>query len=175
MAQSYIKRLNTELAIMKKDPPEGCSGGPRSHYDITVWDATIQGPDGSPYSGGVFKLEIKFSSEYPFKAPTVRFITPVYHPNINNNGDICLDILKNQWSPALKISKVLLSIMALLTVPNPDDPLVVDIANLYKKDKAKYEMNARAWTDKYAMGDSTTTTMHFQDSDDSDDYSSEDE
>ena len=166
---SYIKRLQTELGIMRKDPPEGCSAGPQSMNDLTVWDATIQGPDGSPYSGGIFKLLIKFTREYPFKAPTVKFVTPVYHPNINKSGDICLDILKSQWSPALKISKVLLSISALLTDPNPDDPLVVEIANLYKTNKSKYELNARTWTNRHAMGDAVASTMTYPDSNDEDD------
>ena len=108
------------------------------------------GPDDSPYAGGVFFLNIHFPPDYPFKPPKVSFTTKIYHPNINANGSICLDILKDQWSPALTISKVLLSISSLLTDPNPDDPLVPEIATIYKNDKERYNATARDWTGRYA-------------------------
>ncbi|MBA0684926.1 hypothetical protein Goari_026476 [Gossypium aridum] len=112
------------------------------------WQATIMGPSDSPFAGGVFLVNIHFPPDYPFKPPKVAFRTKVFHPNINSNGSICLDILKEQWSPALTISKVLLSICSLLTDPNPDDPLVPEIAHMYKTDRAKYEATARSWTQK---------------------------
>uniref|UniRef100_A0A8C5PUN3 E2 ubiquitin-conjugating enzyme n=1 Tax=Leptobrachium leishanense TaxID=445787 RepID=A0A8C5PUN3_9ANUR len=105
----------------------------------------------SPYQGGVFFLTIHFPTDYPFKPPKVAFTTRIYHPNINSNGSICLDILRSQWSPALTISKVLLSICSLLCDPNPDDPLVPEIARIYKTDREKYNRIAREWTQKYAM------------------------
>ncbi|KAF1899448.1 hypothetical protein Lal_00019576 [Lupinus albus] len=119
--------------------------------DLFHWQATIMGPADSPYAGGVFLVTIHFPPDYPFKPPKVAFKTKVFHPNINSNGSICLDILKEQWSPALTVSKVLLSICSLLTDPNPDDPLVPDIAHMYKTDRTKYENTARSWTQKYAM------------------------
>ncbi len=128
------------------------------------------GPGDSPYSGGVFFLAIHFPTDYPFKPPKVNFTTRIYHPNINSNGSICLDILRDQWSPALTISKgeckhevrdnmnlltslvlVLLSICSMLTDPNPDDPLVPEIAHVYKTDRSRYEATAREWTRKYAI------------------------
>ncbi|KAH8494883.1 hypothetical protein H0E87_021332, partial [Populus deltoides] len=145
------KRINKELKDLQKDPPASCSAGPVAD-DMFHWQATIMGPADSPFTGGVFLVSIHFPPDYPFKPPKVSFRTKVFHPNINSNGSICLDILKEQWSPALTISKVLLSICSLLTDPNPDDPLVPEIAHMYKTDRAKYETTARSWTQKYAMG-----------------------
>ncbi|GAV58606.1 UQ_con domain-containing protein [Cephalotus follicularis] len=145
------KRILKELKDLQKDPPTSCSAGPVAE-DMFHWQATIMGPADSPYTGGVFLVSIHFPPDYPFKPPKVAFKTKVFHPNINSNGSICLDILKEQWSPALTISKVLLSICSLLTDPNPDDPLVPEIAHMYKTDKAKYEATARSWSQKYAMG-----------------------
>ncbi|KAF5727872.1 ubiquitin-conjugating enzyme E2-17 kDa [Tripterygium wilfordii] len=145
------KRINKELKDLQKDPPVSCSAGPVAD-DMFHWQATIMGPADSPFAGGVFLVSIHFPPDYPFKPPKVSFRTKVFHPNINSNGSICLDILKEQWSPALTVSKVLLSICSLLTDPNPDDPLVPEIAHMYKSDRAKYESTARSWTQKYAMG-----------------------
>uniref|UniRef100_A0A2P2LWA2 UBC core domain-containing protein n=1 Tax=Rhizophora mucronata TaxID=61149 RepID=A0A2P2LWA2_RHIMU len=99
------KRINKELKDLQKDPPASCSAGPVQD-DVFHWQATIMGPADSPYAGGVFLVSIHFPPDYPFKPPKVLFKTKVYHPNINSNGSICLDILKEQWSPALTVSKV---------------------------------------------------------------------
>ncbi len=104
------KRLVRELADLKKDCPESISAGPVDDNDLFRWEAMIMGPSDSPYQGGVFFLEINFPNDYPFRPPNCVFKTRVYHPNINSNGGICLDILRNQWSPALTTSRVLLSI-----------------------------------------------------------------
>ena len=144
-----LRRIQKELNDLKVDPPTNCGAGPIGD-DMFRWEGVIMGPADSPYTGGVFKLNIQFPVDYPFKPPHLQFTTKIYHPNINAAGLICLDILKGQWSPALTISKVLLSITSLLTDPNPNDPLVPEIATLYKRDKAAYEIEARTWTQRYA-------------------------
>ncbi|KAF0033447.1 hypothetical protein F2P81_013513 [Scophthalmus maximus] len=137
--------IATELSDLQRDPPAQCSAGPVGD-DLFHWQATIMGPSDSPYQNGVFFLTIHFPTDYPFKPPKVAFTTKIYHPNINSNGSICLDILRSQWSPALTVSKVLLSICSLLCDPNPDDPLVPEIAHTYKADREKalftYEGNS---------------------------------
>jgi len=109
------------------------------------------GPPDSPYEGGVFFLKIQFPQDYPFKPPKIKFQTKVYHCNINDKGGICLDILKDNWSPALTISKVLLSICSLLTEPNPEDPLVPEIAHLLKTNRGEHDRIAAEWTRKFAQ------------------------
>lgn len=146
-----LRRIKKEHADLGKDPLPNVSAGPVNETDMFSWKATIMGPEGSPYAGGVFFLNIHFPQDYPFKPPRLQFSTKLYHPNINSNGGICLDILKDQWSPALTISKVLLSICSLLTDPNPDDPLVPEIAKLFKNDRAKFNATATEWTKKYAQ------------------------
>ena len=143
------RRLNKELQDLNRDPPANCSAGVVDE-DLFHWKGTIMGPEDTPYEGGVFHLDIYYPSDYPFKSPKISFTTKIYHPNIDSSGNICLDILKNAWSPALTISKVLLSICSLLNEPNPDDPLVIDIAKLYKEKRQQFNANAREWTLTYA-------------------------
>ena len=145
-----MKRIRKELQDINRDPPAQCSAGPVDENDLFHWTASIMGPPDSPYDGGVFFLNLHFPTDYPFKPPKINFTTKIYHPNINSNGSICLDILRTQWSPALTVSKVLLSICSLLTDPNPDDPLVPDIAKIFKTNKKAYDQAARSWTVKYA-------------------------
>ncbi len=145
------KRLQKELADITKDPPWGCSAQLGPEKDIYSWEGMLTGPDDSPYAKGKFRMRIHFPVDYPFKPPKVTFVTKVYHPNVDTTGNICLDILKDNWSPALTVAKILISITSLLTDPNPDSPLQSDIAHLYKFDRKKYDANAREWTRKYAV------------------------
>ena len=145
-----INRIKKELEEIWKEPPSNCSAGPISD-NLYIWEATIIGPSDSPYAGGIFRLNINFTDKYPFKPPRVKFITRIFHPNINYNGSICLDILNINWSPALTITKLLLSISSLLTDPNPNDPLVKSIADLYINEKEEYNTKAREFTLRYAI------------------------
>lgn len=98
----------------------------------------------------MYKLELFLPEDYPMAAPKVRFLTKIYHPNVDKLGRICLDILKDKWSPALQIRTVLLSIQALMSAPNPDDPLDENIAKHWKSDEVDAMNTARAWTQQWA-------------------------
>ncbi|CAL1268489.1 unnamed protein product [Larinioides sclopetarius] len=135
---------------MIRNPPAQCSAGPLDD-GLLRWRAIILGPKNSPYEGGAFLLDMNFPKQYPMKPPKVKFITKVYHPNIDFGGNICLDILHSNWSPALTVARLLLSICSLLCDPNPDSSLFADAGRFYRTDMEKYNEQARKWTKKYAM------------------------
>lgn len=118
--------------------------------DLRNWIVFLKGPDDSPFQDGIFKLTITFPSDYPFKAPKVYFVTPMYHPNIDTQGSICLDILKDAWSPALSSHQVMLSICSLLNEPNPKDPLRGEVASLYNSDREEYNKKVKEYVKKYS-------------------------
>jgi len=144
-----MKRLKAEIQDLEENPVSNCSAGPLED-NITHWKATIFGPENTPYENGIFKLDIQFQPDHPFRPPKISFITSIYHCNISKSGSICLDILKDQWSPALTISKVLLSLCSLLSEPNPDDPLEPEIAKLLKNNKKEHDSLAKEYTLQYA-------------------------
>jgi len=144
------KRILQEIKELHGSESDNITAGPVNDSNIYEWTATLMGPEDTPFEGGIFLLSINFPKDYPFKPPKINFNTKIYHPNISASGSICLDILSSQWSPALTISKTLLSISSLLTDPNPDDPLVSNIAHIYKKDRSEYNREAKEWTAKYA-------------------------
>ena len=150
MSSKALKRIEKELNEMEKEPPSNCTAGPKNKNNMYEWEATIIGPSNSPYAGGIFKLNVTFTDKYTFKPPKVKFFTRIYHPNINSTGSICLDILNTNWSPALTIIKVLLSISSLLTDPNPKDPLSKEAAHVYLNDREAYNRRARLMTLQHA-------------------------
>jgi ubiquitin-protein ligase len=144
-----LRRLQNELKEISVSPPDNCSANIVSD-NINKWKAIIMGPAGSPYENGIFYLTIEFGENYPFSPPSCKFLTYIYHPNIDKYGNICLDILKNNWTPAINVSKLLISICSLLDDPNPHDPLDISISDLYKKDITEFRRLAREYTLQYA-------------------------
>ncbi|XP_010924209.1 uncharacterized protein [Elaeis guineensis] len=153
-------RMQKELKLLMTDPPPGVSlpqisaNENLSSSSLSSFEARIEGPEGTVYSKGVFTLKIQIPERYPFQPPNVTFVTPIYHPNIDNGGRICLDILnlppKGAWQPSLNISTVLTSIGLLLSEPNPDDGLMAEASREYKYNRQAFDQKARSWTEKYA-------------------------
>ncbi|VAH01488.1 unnamed protein product [Triticum turgidum subsp. durum] len=151
-------RMQKEIKLLLSDPPPGVSlnlsDEESSLPSLSSIETRIEGPGGTVYSKGVFILKIQIPERYPFQPPNVTFVTPIYHPNIDNGGRICLDILnlppKGAWQPSLNISTVLRSIGLLLTEPNPDDGLMAEISQEYKYNRQVFDINAQSWTQKYA-------------------------
>ncbi|XP_017002378.1 ubiquitin-conjugating enzyme E2 D4-like [Drosophila takahashii] len=148
-----VLRLVKELQVMETDPPENTWARPKSMSNLLRWRAKIRGPEGSPYEGGVFELALSFPEAYPFEAPIVRFITPLYHCNVNGLGYICVDILDEQqcWSPGLTVDKLLLSLSALLYDADPLTAYNAEAAGQFLQDRERYDRIARSWTERHAM------------------------
>mmetsp|Transcript_1847 Transcript_1847/g.2465 ORF Transcript_1847/g.2465 Transcript_1847/m.2465 type:complete len:194 (-) Transcript_1847:214-795(-) len=144
-------RLNKELKeVAKIDENAGVRAVQINNSERHLL-GTINGPEGTPYDGGVFEVDIVIPNQYPFEPPKMKFITKIWHPNISSQtGAICLDILKDQWSPALTIKTALLSLQALLCSPEPDDPQDAEVAKMYKNEIEEFNSTAKFWTESYA-------------------------
>ncbi|PKI78921.1 protein PEROXIN-4 [Punica granatum] len=121
--------------------------------NIFKWTALIKGPSDTPFEGGVFQLAFAIPEQYPLQPPQVRFLTKIFHPNVHfKTGEICLDILKNAWSPAWTLQSVCRAIIALMAHPEPDSPLNCDSGNLLRSgDIRGYQSMARMYTRLAAM------------------------
>jgi ubiquitin-protein ligase len=151
-----VKRLTQELKVMTTSPPDGITASPIDSNNLTAWRACIRGPVGTPYEGAYIHLRIDFPVDYPFSPPKVKILTQIAHINVLN-GNPCIDILITAgeqvccWSPCYKISHVLLSISALLNLPNPDHAFRPELAALYRRDRAAHDAHVREFTLKHAM------------------------
>mmetsp|Transcript_16962 Transcript_16962/g.32819 ORF Transcript_16962/g.32819 Transcript_16962/m.32819 type:complete len:156 (-) Transcript_16962:248-715(-) len=151
MSTPARKRLMRDFKRLQSDPPNGISGTPTEN-NIMLWNAVIFGPEDTAWEGGTFKLTITFTEDYPNKAPTVRFESKMFHPNIYADGGICLDILQNQWSPIYDVSAILTSIQSLLTDPNPNSPANSEAARMYSENRREYNKRVQevvevSWVD----------------------------
>eukprot|EP01133_Synstelium_polycarpum_P007310 gene7310-8507_t len=148
-ASTSMKRLQKEFSDIAKAPPTWCSASVVGD-NLHKWRVNVSGPEGSPFEKGNFEIELDIPMDYPFKPPALKFTTKIYHPNIKSDGNVCSELLSQNWSPQLKIQDVLVQIRALLIEPNPDNPLEADIAQQFKTDRNAFNKTAKEWTKKYA-------------------------
>lgn len=166
-----IKREANDINMKDACKNNGITIKPKGD-ELFKWESIIKGPANTPYETGYFKIDINLPSDYPYKPPHMVFKTKIFHPNINpDSGSICIDILKDNWSPALTLDKVLLSLISLLEAPNPDDPLNTEAANLYKGKRQAYDDKVKQFINKYGYkidGDKNDKNDDKNDDDDSD-------
>uniref|UniRef100_A0AC34GXS1 UBC core domain-containing protein n=1 Tax=Panagrolaimus sp. ES5 TaxID=591445 RepID=A0AC34GXS1_9BILA len=147
-SKSVHKRLEKELRNILSDPPPNCSAN-LVDGNLFHWQASIIGPSNTPFEGGVFFLDFIFSVDYPLKGPQIKFITPIFHPNIDSDGYI--NIFCEDFSPALNVSTILLTICSILADPLIDEPLVPEIAEIYLTDRQRYNQLAKEFCQNCAM------------------------
>ncbi|EZF84370.1 hypothetical protein H110_04437 [Trichophyton rubrum MR1448] len=157
MASSVAqKRLFHEYKLLSTSPPDGITAGPITEDDMFLWEALIQGPEGTPFEGGVFAAELKFPKDYPLSPPSMRFLGNMWHPNIFENGNVCISILhppgddpnhyehaSERWSPIQSVEKILISVMSMLTEPNDESPANVEAAKMWRERRSDYEARVR--------------------------------
>ncbi|ORD95576.1 UBC2 [Hepatospora eriocheir] len=148
MATSPTRRLLKDLEVVNNNCETHKIYAEPLESDVFTWVAIISGPSDTPYEGGSFSLAMIFDETYPQNAPEVCFLCPMFHPNVYNNGDLCLDILKNKWSPTYDVLGILLSIQSLLNDPNINSPANVEAANLYENDPNQYHLRVRDIVEK---------------------------
>jgi len=151
MADTRMKKELHDVRGTIESSSAGVCANPVQEGNLRVLHGSIRGPADTPYEGGIFHVDITVPDSYPFEPPKMKFATKIWHPNVSSvTGAICLDILKDQWSPALTIKTALLSLQALLSTPEPNDPQDAEVAGMYKASRELFDKTAKFWTDTYA-------------------------
>ncbi|KAK9452316.1 ubiquitin-conjugating enzyme/RWD-like protein [Limtongia smithiae] len=136
---SVTKRLQSELMQLMMSSVPGISAFPVSDANLSQWTGTIAGPSGTYYEGQTYKISMSFPANYPYSAPVIKFVSPMFHPNVDMAGHICLDILKEKWSAVYNVQTILLSLQSLLGEPNNASPLNAQAAELWDGNPAEYK------------------------------------
>jgi len=152
MASNRTRRIAKEMADIQSDQISKISVCPAGNgADLTKLKGTFQGPPGTPYEGGLYKVDIEIPNEYPFRPPKMKFETKIWHPNVSSQtGAICLDTLAAAWSPVLTIKSALISLQSLLSSPEPKDPQDAEVAGMLMRNPKEFERVASEWAVKYA-------------------------
>ncbi|XP_074599826.1 ubiquitin conjugating enzyme 10 [Brevipalpus obovatus] len=144
------RRLQKELQDIRKSGMKSFREIQVDEQNMLTWQGLIV-PESPPYNKGAFRIEINFPPEYPFKPPKITFRTKIYHPNIDEKGNVCIPIIcAENWKPATKTDQVIQSLVALVNDPEPEHALRGDVAEEFAKDKKKFMKNADEHTRKYA-------------------------
>ncbi|XP_075737678.1 ubiquitin-conjugating enzyme E2 D4-like [Rhipicephalus microplus] len=146
-----LERISKEFVDIDRAPPANCKAAPVNPSDMFKLGATIQGPRGSAFEDGTFKLDITFPADYPFRPPQVKFKSKINHPNTDWDGNICFNMLTSIWTLAQSISKLLTAICWLMSNPSVTDPRATNGASGYRKNRGHRKNTAREWTKKHGF------------------------
>ncbi|KAI5181574.1 ubiquitin-conjugating enzyme E2 A [Nematocida sp. AWRm80] len=163
MSTPAKRKIMRDMKKMLEEPLDNIYASP-SKEDIMDWHAIMIGPEDTPFEDGVFELKIKFPNTYPLHPPEVSFITKIFHPNVYENGELCLDILKNKWNPTYGIGQVLLCIQSLLNDPNTDSPANANASDLYLNNPLQYQLKVQSYVEntwKTPLSTTQTTSKTF--------------
>ncbi|XP_074599278.1 ubiquitin-conjugating enzyme E2 G1-like [Brevipalpus obovatus] len=144
--------LRKQLNDLKKNPVEGFSAGLVDDDDIYTWVVLIIGPPDTLYEGGFFRCQLSFPKDYPLRPPKMRFLTDIWHPNIDKNGAVCISILhepgddkygyekaSERWLPVHTVETILISVISMLADPNDESPANVDAAKEWRENPAEFK------------------------------------
>ncbi|OBZ88683.1 Ubiquitin-conjugating enzyme E2 [Choanephora cucurbitarum] len=147
-----LKRLMTEYRELTLNAPEGITAGPIDENNFFEWEALIAGPEGTPFEGGLFPATLTFPKDYPLSPPTMRFTCDFFHPNVYQNGTVCISILhppgddpnmyessSERWSPVQSVEKILLSVVSMLAEPNDESGANIDACKIWRTDRERYD------------------------------------
>lgn len=149
VSPQVLRQVAKELLDLQKDPPEGVKIF-MNEDDITDIQATVFGPEETPYAGGLFRIKLVLSKHFPSEPPKGFFLTKIFHPNIAGNGEICVNTLKKDWKPEFGIKHILLTIKCLLIVPNPESALNAEAGKLLLEQYDDYFTRAKMFTEIHA-------------------------
>lgn len=151
MASNRARRIAKEVADIERDKQSNITVTTLNDSDLTHLKGSFSGPPDTPYETGTYTIDIKIPSDYPFRPPTMKFDTKIWHPNVSSvTGAICLDTLGTAWSPVLTIKSALISLQSLLSSPEPKDPQDAEVAGMLLKNPEMFRWTAREWAVKYA-------------------------
>ncbi|KAI9090544.1 ubiquitin-conjugating enzyme/RWD-like protein [Phlyctochytrium arcticum] len=159
LGSTALKRLMAEYKELTTNAPEGITAGPVTEDNFFLWEALVQGPDGTPYEGGVFASTITFPKDYPLSPPVMKFTSPMFHPNVYPDGTVCISILhppgddpnqyeqaSERWSPVQSVEKILLSVVSMLAEPNDESGANIEASKMWRENRQQFEEIVRANT-----------------------------
>uniref|UniRef100_A0AC34R347 UBC core domain-containing protein n=1 Tax=Panagrolaimus sp. JU765 TaxID=591449 RepID=A0AC34R347_9BILA len=148
------KRIQLDLEELERHPIKGVNLGPIND-NLYEWMIVVDGPSTTVYEGGLFFVEITIPTDYPFNPPSIKFRTRIYHPNIDSQGRVCVDLISGNWTPQKTMHTVIEGIVSLLHHCQPEDALVPAIGEMYMNNIQEFERIARMWTKRYSLVTST--------------------